>query len=151
MFVGQSKPFKGCRSRKKHGRENLKIFCKASPGKIVSEHEHTQQEEILITQVTPYHQLTWLWTYLWLVLFETCFWQMSQYPALVLDPDIWPRERRRPQSRKMFGLFLQLECWGSLLSSLLCTRTLIVFVKPKKTKNKQNMKHKFISLYVDLQ
>ena len=28
--------------------------------------------------------LTWLWTNLWFVLLETCFWQMSQKPALVV-------------------------------------------------------------------
>ena len=29
------------------------------------------------------NRLTWLWTNLWLVRFETCFWQISQKPELV--------------------------------------------------------------------
>ena len=37
-------------------------------------------------------KLTWEWTNLWLVLFETCLWQISQKPALVApfpwDPNL---------------------------------------------------------------
>ena len=70
-------------------------------------------------------QSTWLWTYLWFVLFDTNFWQILQNPALVpcvvLDVLFWGPVKVKPlvlPKRIPDGLLIADFCSGSLLFSL---------------------------------
>ena len=69
-------------------------------------------------------QSTWLWTYLWFVLFDTNFWQILQNPALVpwvvLDVLFWGPVKEPLVLPKSIpdGLLRADFCSGSLLLSL---------------------------------
>ena len=47
---------------------------------------HEVYKKISLELRTEKRQFTWLWTYLWFVLFETNLWQILQNPALVPCP-----------------------------------------------------------------
>ena len=44
---------------------------------------HKHPKSSWLHTVEAKQQLTWLWTNLWFVLLETCFWQISQNPELL--------------------------------------------------------------------